>query len=127
MRSLIIGAGSIGLRHAEVLKNIGIECDFLTRRNDIPYQTFKKLDEVHLGNYAYIIIANETSKHHDTFLKINKLISKKNVLIENPLFSENQKISKLNNNYFIGYNLRFHEAVKHLKKICMVIKFYILN
>ena len=48
MRSLIIGAGSIGLRHAEVLKNIGIECDFLTRRNDIPYQTFKKLDEVHL-------------------------------------------------------------------------------
>ena len=51
--------------------------------------------------------------------KINQLKKsdkKIKILIEKPLFNEIKKInSRLNNYYYVGYNLRFHPIIQFLK------------
>ena len=49
---------------------------------------------------------------------IEKKLKNTKVLIEKPLFDKfyNIRINKLNNQYFVGYNLRFHPVIKFLKK-----------
>ena len=47
---------------------------------------------------------------------IEKYFSKKNVLIEKPLFNKTVKIkNKFKNKYVVGYNLRYHPVLKFIK------------
>ena len=108
MKTLIVGAGSIGLRHAEILSQMKFECHFLSSRKDINYKTFGDFSKLDCDDYGYIILANESSKHFKTFLKIEEFFSKKIILIENPLFTELMEVKDLNN------SLQLLQLVHHL-------------
>jgi UDP-galactopyranose mutase len=68
-KSLIIGAGSIGIRHMEILKELGHEIAIVSNRTDISTLTFLKINKaLERFNPDYIIIANETYKHIETII-----------------------------------------------------------
>lgn len=115
---LVIGYGSIGKRHTEVLKSLNYEVLIVSRRNFEEKNFYKTTAEaLQSNNVKYIVIANETSKHQFTLDELNKLGYKGVILIEKPLtINENIKLSN-KNNIFVGYNLRFHPIIKELKAI----------
>ena len=70
-KSLVIGAGSIGLRHIEVLNNIGQKTAVVTKRNDLKlYKYNDTKSALYNFNPDYIVIANETNRHIRNFKNI---------------------------------------------------------
>ena len=117
METLIIGAGSIGLKHGEVLRELKHDVTFLTKRKDLDFRCLTDLGD--LNNFEYIIIANETSKHVSTLDRISTSTHSTKILVENPLHFLKVDINNLNKfnstqNIFVGYQLRFRSAVTKL-------------
>ena len=82
---LIIGFGSIGKKHATILKNFKIVSDVyvLSRRNSKIFKNIKKLSQIKKINPDYIIICSRTSDHFKHLNYIERNFSKKIILIEN--------------------------------------------
>ena len=114
---LIIGFGSIGKRHAAILKNFKIvsEVYILSRRNPKIFKTINKLSQIKEIDPDYIIICSKTSDHFKHLKYIENNFSEKVVLIEKPLFNKFKKFSILKNKVFVGYNLRQHPVIKFIK------------
>lgn len=115
---LIIGCGSIGTRHGEILKAMGNDVAYVTSRSDTNNKIFKSLD---LGlknhNPEYIIISNRTSEHFLTFQELIKHNFRNTILIEKPIFSKyEQQITKSFKNVYVAYNFRFHPLIKKAKE-----------
>jgi predicted dehydrogenase len=114
---LIIGFGSIGKRHAAILKNFKMVSDvyILSRKNPKIFKTINKLSQIKEIDPDYIIICSRTSDHFKHLKFIEKNFSKKIVLIEKPLFNKFHKFNILKNKVFVGYNLRQHPVIKFIK------------
>ena len=115
---LIIGFGSIGKRHFEILNKLSVKTFVYSKRNINIKNSFNSLrNSLNKINYDYIIIANKTSEHFNTLKKLKKLNYKGVVLIEKPIFS---KYIDFNNKFFkkifIAYNFRFNPIIRDLKK-----------
>tara|TARA_B100000886_G_scaffold334084_1_gene289094 strand:- start:13042 stop:14067 length:1026 start_codon:yes stop_codon:yes gene_type:complete len=126
---LVIGSGSIGIRHAENLLKIVKEVKIFSSRF-LRKENIKKIEKVVYVKDLYkeidlsdgIIIANRTDKHLE--IANYALRKKKNIFIEKPI-SHNMKgikeIEDLANNYEAiietGFMLRFHPNLLFLKKI----------
>lgn len=119
MKVLLIGYGSIGKRHFQVLSKLSSvnKIDIVTRQHIKKVTVYKDLTFVKdIKQYDYFVIASETYRHFNQLSYINKNVKNKIILVEKPLFSENKKfISKNNNSIFIGYNLRFHPVLHKIK------------
>lgn len=116
---LIIGLGSIGLKHFKILKKINKNFDIkVLSRNKI--KNVKYISEKDIFDFApdYIVISNHTSKHFKYLNLINNNLKKVKILVEKPLFhkSLNFKI-KNHNEIFIDYNLRFSPVIEKLKEL----------
>lgn len=133
-KTLIIGAGSIGLRHARILGDFGCLIAMVTQRSDIELPVYRNTENaIQEFNPDYIIIANETNKHLLELEKICKLTSGKIVLVEKPIFEQVKKFNKiklnnfLKNNIYVGYNLRYHPFIKYIKELIIKEKFLSCN
>lgn len=117
-KALIIGFGSSGRRHAEILESLLTKENILvlTRQKDIAYNCINSFDNIKGFNPDYIIVASETSKHFSYLKQIESSMKNKTVLIEKPLFDKKIHLNELRNNYFVGYNLRFHPLINKLKE-----------
>ena len=88
---LIIGFGSIGSRHANILsklicfENIYIHTSQIIKK----YKKFHKLDSKNLEIFDYIIIANNTNEHFKTLKIVRKYNKFAKILIENLLHQKN--------------------------------------
>lgn len=120
MKALIVGFGSIGMRHYKVLSNIlGEEnVHVVTRRPcEIEYN-FASLDEVrNICEYDYFVIASKTIEHYNDLIHINSRVTGKKILVEKPLFDSGKAKFKVNNDILVAYNIRFHPLVHEAKKI----------
>lgn len=119
-RTLVIGAGSIGQRHFDVLEELGHECSFLTQRTDISdVKSFRDLDHgIQSFSPDLVVIANETSKHAETLRALTTTQFVGKVLVEKPLNAEEVKISELPfEKIGVAFNLRFHPIILKLKEI----------
>lgn len=119
-RTLIIGAGSIGQRHLDVLNELGNDCAFVTQRVDLPDATTYKDLEPAIIDFApdFVVIANETSKHAETIraLSTTRFIGK--VLVEKPLNAQEIDVSELPfEKVGVAFNLRFHPIILRIKEI----------
>ena len=84
---LIIGLGSIGLKHFKILKKINKNFDIkVLSRNKI--KNVKYINEKDIFDFApdYIVISNHTSKHFKSLNLINNNLKKVKILVEKPLF-----------------------------------------
>ena len=119
MNALIIGYGSIGKRHYDVLSNLSQikTIDLVTKQNIDNRVCFNSLEEVsNIDSYNYFIIASETSKHFEQLKYLDKSLKNRIIFCEKPLFETKRDLKIINNQVFIGYVLRFHPLLEKLKE-----------
>lgn len=119
MRSLIVGFGSIGEQHFDILKKIfGVDNVFVISRRQHNKKNFiTSLNQIDLNEFNYFVIANEANLHLKWLDNINKLDAK--ILVEKPL-SDKKIVVEINNkfkNTYVGYFLRLHPLVKKIIQI----------
>ncbi|QPJ64078.1 MAG: Gfo/Idh/MocA family oxidoreductase [Candidatus Nitrohelix vancouverensis] len=119
MKALIIGYGSIGSRHADILRDMGLEVSIVSSRKETFLGCYPNTREaLDATSPDYVVIANKTHEHHSSLQELATLGFRGTVLIEKPLFHE---VNAAPVNEFsavhVGYNLRFHPLILRLKEI----------
>ena len=116
-KALIIGFGSIGRKHAQILGGLlGKNNVFvLTKQDEIEFNSIDSFDKINAIDPDYVVVASETSLHQQHVLNLERICREKVVLIEKPLFDENRKVNLSCNHYLVAYNLRFHPLINLLK------------
>ena len=119
MKALVVGFGSIGKRHYDILsgfldkKNVHIvtrrECDL-----ENSFAGLKYVDDI--NQYDYFVIASKTIEHYDDLIFINSAVKNKKILVEKPLYETIKSKIELFNQVLVAYNLRFHPLVIELNK-----------
>jgi len=118
MKALLIGFGSIGKRHFEILKELKCieSIDIISQQTINGIKIFRNLADVDdLNIYDYFVIASETEKHYVQLNYICSRVSGKKILVEKPLYEKNHQLIKNRNKIFVAYNLRFHSVIEKLR------------
>ena len=115
--ALVVGYGSVGARHARLLTELGCRTVVVSKRNvNFPIVYSDLAVALTKENPQYVVIANETNRHHETLLMLAQLHYEGITLVEKPLFSRYIEISPLPfQKVFVAYNLRFHPIIQRLK------------
>ena len=131
MKALVLGFGSIGKRHVEILSSLSsISTVGIITRQELQgdYQTYKQLDNIdNISTYDYFIIASETAKHYEHLSHLCKKVSEKKILVEKPLYDKSKKKLQCNNQVFTAYNLRFHPVLQKIIELIEDEKIYFVN
>jgi len=127
MRVVIIGLGSIGRKHVQVLREIHPESEIFALRSNINSKSEKGVINIYSydeipDNIDFFIIANPTVYHKEVIKRV--LVYNKPLFIEKPVLHElnNESIEikreiKTNNIYtYTACPLRFHPCIEYLKK-----------
>jgi len=116
MQALVIGYGSIGKRHSDVLESLGCEVSVVSNRDLKMERCYPNITEALSAKKPnYIVIANKTSDHISTLIKIKKIGFKGVILIEKPLSDNLINIPKENySDVFVAYNMRFNPLIQRL-------------
>ena len=115
-RILIIGYGSMGKKHAQILRSMGIKkLFFYSKQRIIPYKRLNSLSEINKLDPHYIIISSNTSDHYRQLSFLERKVKNKIILVEKPLFTKYKKIKIKYNKIYVGYNLRFHPVIQFIK------------
>lgn len=136
MRALVVGLGSIGRRHAEVLKELNLEVATYSQFHEPGITNFKSIEEA-VTNWLpeYIVISNPTYLHERTLELLGELNFTSRVLIEKPLAVSPQSLREARTIFSrigVGFNLRFSETIQHLKELLktrnvLAVEFYYGN
>ena len=118
MKALIVGYGSIGMRHAGILLDMGVDVSVFSRRNIDYKKSYNSLSSaLNEDKFDYIIVCSKTNEHYSDLIELKKLGYTKSILVEKPLFEKPYNYNNNNNNIFVGYNLRFTPLVEKLNEI----------
>jgi len=120
LKILLIGFGSIGKRHYEVLNSFEkVESIDLVTKQDIDnIITYKDLASIKdLNIYDCFVIASETVKHYDQLKYLCSKVDNKKILVEKPLYDKRYEELSYSNKVFTAYNLRFHPVFQELNKL----------
>jgi predicted dehydrogenase len=119
VNALVIGYGSVGARHARLLREIGCGVAVVSQRSvdfSTVYLDLGRALDAHRPDY--VVVANATDRHHETLLQLAQAGFNGTVLVEKPLFDRMLPIPE---NAFrsacVAYNLRFHPVVTRLKSL----------
>ena len=126
---LIIGYGSIGKKHAKLLKkfkNIS-KIYILTKQNCGNFNRVKSISEVNKIDPDYILICSRTSDHFKHLSYLEKNLKNKIILVEKPVFENFKDFRVHNNKVFIGYNLRYHPVINFIKNYVKNKKIFSIN
>lgn len=114
--TLVVGLGSIGARHANVLRTMGRNVAVVSRRGGADYSNLDQA--LSDGTIDYVVIANETSAHRDSLAALAAAGFRGRVLVEKPLFATHAPIPRHEfAGLFVGYNLRFHAIVQRVSTL----------
>lgn len=119
MKALVVGYGSIGARHARLLMELGCHTAVVTGREvDFPVVYSNLASAVATEKPGYIVIANPTSEHYNTFSTLAQLGYRGTLLVEKPIFHCCLMVPNYSfRNVFVAYNLRFHPIIQRLKTL----------
>lgn len=119
MNALVIGYGSIGARHAQILTEIGCRTVVVSRHQvDFPVAFYDLAAALESESPEYLVIANETDQHQSTLAALVELGYKGTVMIEKPLFHRYVELPQLPfKGTYVAYNLRFHPIIRRLKSL----------
>lgn len=115
----MIGYGSIGARHARLLQDSGCYVSVVSGHEiDFPVAYRDLATALSAEKPEYVVIANATDLHHDSFLQLAQFGFSGTVLVEKPLFDRFHELPSLPfRKTFVGYNLRFHPVIQRLKAL----------
>ncbi len=116
-KALVIGYGSIGKKHAQLLKKSKSisEVVVMTSQKNISFKKIKNINEIKKINPFYIVIASATKEHYSQLKFIENNFSNKKILVEKPLFHKNLKLNIKKNKVYVGYNLRFSKMLNYIR------------
>jgi predicted dehydrogenase len=110
INAVVIGLGSIGQRHARVLKELGHGVTTVSRRSDGDYTTIASA--IAAARPEYTVIATETSRHAESLRLLAEADFRGSVLVEKPLFAHAAPAPAYPfASLVVGYNLRFHPVM----------------
>lgn len=119
MKALVIGFGSIGARHANILKDLNCEVSVVTKQNIDTYSKFVSIKQaLEFKNFDYVVVANKTNEHYTSLRELEESNYSGVILVEKPLFDcyyayQPNSIS----NIYVAYNLRFHPLIMKLRSL----------
>jgi Predicted dehydrogenases and related proteins len=121
VRILIVGFGSIGERHYNILKKFNkvSKINVVSRysKNDnVLCGELSELSNEQLNYYDLFIVSSETSLHEEQFKFIDSKVTGKVILVEKPLAVHVCDYLP-QNKVLVAYNLRFHPVVKKLREL----------
>jgi predicted dehydrogenase len=117
VKALVVGYGSIGQRHARILKELGCETAVVSRSNPKEEPCFRTV-ETGLAEWRpeYIVIANKTSEHHGAVQDLAAGGYTGRLLVEKPVFEKARDFPRgAFSHAAVAYNLRFHPVVAALR------------
>lgn len=119
MNCLIIGYGSIGVRHAFILQKMGHSVNIVSKRDIKDFTCYKSIKlALHSNTFDYVIISNETCNHYKSFIELCELGYSGKLLIEKPVFLDPMSLPHSDyKNVFVAYNLRFHPVIQKLHEL----------
>ena len=119
MKVLVVGFGSIGARHARILKELGHAVSVVSQYGTLDYPCYSDLKEaLRKEKPEYVVVANRTHQHQDTLLALASLGFSDTVLVEKPLFHKEVVLPQHSfQDVFVAYNLRFHPLLQRLKSL----------
>ncbi len=111
--AVVVGLGSIGARHARVLRELGLRVATVSRREGGDYGSIAQAVAGAQPDYA--VIATETGRHADDLQTLAQAGFRGAVLVEKPLFATPAAPPKYPFAHVsVGYNLRFHPVMTAL-------------
>ena len=115
--ALVIGHGSIGARHARLLRELGCRTAVVSRREVEEHPRYGSLEEaLRAETPDYVVVANETAHHVSTLEALARAGFEGRVLVEKPLASGGFALpSHRFAAAFVGYQLRFHPVLRALR------------
>lgn len=110
VNAVVVGLGSIGLRHARVLKELGHGVTTVSRRDGGDFTSIA--GAITAARPEYVVVATETSQHEESLRLLAEADFRGSVLVEKPLFAHptpapDYPFASL----VVGYNLRFHPVM----------------
>jgi predicted dehydrogenase len=120
MKAMVMGQGSIGVRHARVLRESGHQVITVSRHDRAGEAAFASLEAAFAAHPAidYVVVAGETSGHRGAVEDLSRFGFRGIVLVEKPLFDSSLPVPA--NRFaalFVGYNLRFHPLILDLAEV----------
>lgn len=117
MRVLIIGFGSIGHRHAEILRELGHSVSLQTAQQSDAYPCYDQLAAALTNEQPdYVVVANETGRHLASVQELARLKYSGRLTVEKPLFAMPATLPALPfASMHVAYQLRFHPMMQTLK------------
>lgn len=117
-RTLVVGQGSIGQRHARLLAELGCEVVVVSRRDSDQWPRFPDLKSAFAGGtFDYVVIATETVRHSDDLETLADLGFVGPVLVEKPLALDAAPLAAVPAGpVHVAYNLRFHPVLTALRQ-----------
>ncbi len=113
--ALVVGSGSIGKRHAAILRDMGFAVSVVSRHATGAFRTVDAALASVTCDYA--VVASETSRHLADAAALREGGFKGPMLVEKPLCAPGQPDDSLiGRNVRVGYQLRFHPAMRWLKQ-----------
>jgi predicted dehydrogenase len=118
-RALVVGYGSIGIRHAQWLKELDCDVAVLSGRAIEFPRLYKALDEaLSTHDPDYVVIANTTAQHESTLRELLTLRFQGKILVEKPLFKDSTDLALPTDvECYVAYNLRFHPLLQRLRSL----------
>jgi predicted dehydrogenase len=128
IKILFFGIGSIGKKHASIIKNnydfnlYAYRTDKGQEKNDLKIEEFNSLNDAFSINPDIAFITNPTFLHVETALECTR--RNIDIFIEKPISNSLEQVDLLDsevkkNNIFtyVAYNMRFHPVIKNLKEM----------
>lgn len=118
--ALVVGLGSIGERHARLLRDLGLDVAVVSRHGPRTQAgSFADVEEALVEvSPDYVVVANETAAHRPTLLALAAAGFAGRVLVEKPLFDRLAAVPEHRfAACFVGYNLRFHPVLQELARV----------
>lgn len=119
MKALIVGYGSIGQRHSDVLKSLGHEVAVVSRRDIDHAPAFGSIEEaVHVFRPDYAVVASRTVEHRDDVDALSRAGFTGRLLIEKPVYDTGSEMPpETFETVKVAFNLRFHPALRRFREI----------
>lgn len=117
VNAMVVGHGSIGARHVQVLQALGHKVSIVSRREIHGQQRFATIDDaLCAGDVEYVVIALETSRHFEAAESLARLNFKGRVLIEKPLGQSDQMVPVMpSGDVYVAYTLRCDPLLRELR------------